>query len=359
VEIESKSRKGRLMKIAKASPDLRVVNFFKTNFDIDLQEGEIDLSKIDWKASENNGARPRYALDNDLVSVYRQGMEQGDSFPMCVFLKTKDENGEARYEIHSGRHRVDAYLKLKVKSIRAYWYTTSDKFISDIVPRQLNVFEGRGLTRDELVAHALYIMKVYKYSQKDVAKMFKVPASYIGDGVRANEVKGLLAALGIDCIGVKDSPILQIYKYKQYAQVLKLLGLLITKYKVKGEELDSLLKTIDNNDQSKWEKLLTNKVNEKSRIRTVVKLPGRQNRRTTFLRFLGTFGNMIAEAIDLNSLQITEVEEIRVIQERLYAVEKDCRRLRSVRGTSNQRITHVSPTNNNGHSRGRKMAPTK
>jgi hypothetical protein len=162
--------------------------------------GNVAFSKLDLKESQVNGARLGDPLVQSLISDYRQGMLNGDTFPRIVV-----HPGKAGWIILSGNQRTAAVEKLvkegelpKDPQIECYKLDECDKLLREIIARSANVVHGGRAEYDERLAHAVYCCRALGMSPADAAKTFCVGKDGIIKNMRAEKERDSLMRSGVD-----------------------------------------------------------------------------------------------------------------------------------------------------------------
>ena len=158
--------------------------------------GTISLNEVDWSESANNCARLTDPLNAEKIEDYATCMNRGDVFP-CIVVERHKKKG--RYVILGGNQRSAA-----LKSIDAS--ATIDCYIVDpltsdereLVIRSLNSRHGWGSTKEERIAHAVFLVRKYGMDVDAVSRAMVVSVSTIHHHIRAEDERARLAKNGID-----------------------------------------------------------------------------------------------------------------------------------------------------------------
>lgn len=156
----------------------------------------ISLGSIDWSESANNCARLTDPLNSEKIEDYASGMNRGDVFPRIVVERHKKKN---KYVILGGNQRTAALKTIDASaSIECYVVDplTSDE--RELVIRSLNSRHGWGSTKEERVAHAVFLVRKYGMHVETVARAMVVSSTTIHSHIRAEDERARLAKAGID-----------------------------------------------------------------------------------------------------------------------------------------------------------------
>jgi hypothetical protein len=162
--------------------------------------GTVQFSKLDLKESQVNGARLGDPLVQSLISDYRLGMLNGDTFPRIVV-----HPGKAGWIILSGNQRTAAIEKLikegelpKDPQIECYKLDECDKLLREIIARSANAVHGGRAEYEERLGHAVHCCRTLGMSPSDAAKTFCVGKDGIIKNMRAEKERDSLMRSGVD-----------------------------------------------------------------------------------------------------------------------------------------------------------------
>lgn len=155
----------------------------------------LPIGDIDKKASIGNQARLHEPLDKDLANVYRDAMKpppEGDGYefpPLVVWRPTSKH----KWVLIDGNHRLDAKTQLAMKTTDAYIVHIYDKRVADRLTRTFNnLVNGRRLTYEECMEHAVAWQREYKDPIEQVAKDWGVKFASLANRLRAEHGKDIL-----------------------------------------------------------------------------------------------------------------------------------------------------------------------
>lgn len=163
--------------------------------------GMVAFSKLDLKESRVNGARLGDPIRKDLVSDYRQGMLNGDTFPRCIV----HPNGKAGWVVLSGVQRTASVEELikegqlpKDPQLEVYKLDECDKLLREIIARSSNAVHGGRSDYQERLAHAVYCCRALGMAPQDAAKTFCINVASINQHIRAEKERDSLMRSGVD-----------------------------------------------------------------------------------------------------------------------------------------------------------------
>lgn len=156
---------------------------------------EIKLEDINLQRGLRNQARILSPLDDDLVERYRERAMAGDEFPPVVLWKP---GPRVMYVPVDGNNRLAAYGKVhKKKSTDAYVLSTEDEKVVDFLTWTFNnEVNGKRLSAEEDLEHAITLVRKHGYTSEDVSKACRVKMWLLRQKIRALEVKETLQAHG-------------------------------------------------------------------------------------------------------------------------------------------------------------------
>lgn len=153
----------------------------------------LELSSVDRTKSLANQARLEQALDPDLVAHYREAYKQGDQFPPLVVHRP----GRGKFILLDGNQRYsscqpfpgwkgvlfhDAYL---IKS-------DEEEVLNRIAWSFNNLVNGRRLSYEESLSHAVTFVRKYNWTRQQAATEFGVPHRAVEKIVALEEMKDRL-----------------------------------------------------------------------------------------------------------------------------------------------------------------------
>lgn len=136
----------------------------------------LELAAIDRTRSLTNQARLEQAVDTDLVAQYRKRYGAGDQFPPLVVYRTN----RGRYVLLDGNHRFTACLPITdwkgIKFHDAYLVDSKDEIVLNRIAWGFNNHvNGRRLTYEESLQHAVTFVRKYAWTCQAAATEFSVP----------------------------------------------------------------------------------------------------------------------------------------------------------------------------------------
>ncbi len=152
-------------------------------------EKDIPLSMIDWETSLKNQARLGQALIQEHVDELAIAILDGYQLPDTVGYYNKD----GKVVVISGNHRVAACKQineLKLGNVEKLdWYIVETfAWKIEVLTRVANALEGPGLTKEEKLQHAKYLVTALNYTEVEAAKALGISKSTVGIALQAAEV---------------------------------------------------------------------------------------------------------------------------------------------------------------------------
>lgn len=152
----------------------------------------ITMDFIDRAKGIANQARLLEPLDGPLVDQYAVAIDNGAIFPPVVLWRP----GKGRFIPVDGNQRIAAYAKCnkKPKAIDAYLLLTQDKQQVDRLTWTFNnLVNGKRLSPEESLHHAVSFVRLYAYSAEQAAKEWGLRKWTLNDAIKAEEIKDALA----------------------------------------------------------------------------------------------------------------------------------------------------------------------
>lgn len=161
----------------------------------------ISLDNIDIAKSLRNQARIDEAIVPELVESYSAHMKAGYEFPAIVLWRP----GKGKYIIIDGNQRVQAKLKCNHKHTDAYIVLSTDKKVIDRITWTINNrVNGRRLTQEECMLHALSYVEQYGMTATEASKEWGVNFTTLSNKIRAEETKKELLAGNVKIHNLND-----------------------------------------------------------------------------------------------------------------------------------------------------------
>jgi len=200
-------------------------------------EPDIPLTKVDREASLKNQARFK-AISQDHVLELAIAAEQYE-LPALVGYYSRDR----RIIIISGNHRMEAYNLLGKTNTDFYIVDTAYSWVIDRLTRVANTLEGPGLTKDEKLSHAMYLVRTSDMPVETAAKTMGLPPTRVREALAADEVKERLAKLGF-AGKLYPSTLSELYRIKQDTALMGAANL-VHEAQLTSEETAELARRVD------------------------------------------------------------------------------------------------------------------
>ena len=200
-------------------------------------EPDIPLTKVDREASLKNQARFK-AISQDHVLELAIAAEQYE-LPALVGYYSRDR----RIIIISGNHRMEAYNLLGKTNTDFYIVDTAYSWVIDRLTRVANTLEGPGLTKDEKLSHAMYLVRTSDMPVETAAKTMGLPPTRVREALAADEVKERLAKLGFTG-KLYPSTLSELYRIKQDTALMGAANL-VHEAQLTSEETAELARRVD------------------------------------------------------------------------------------------------------------------
>lgn len=150
---------------------------------------QVPLDNIDASKGLRNQARLECPLDEGLVDRYAACMRDGDQFPPLVLWRP----GRGAWIPVDGNQRLAAAAKAKRKTFDAYLLETKDQMVADRISWVFNnLVNGKRLSLEESLQHAVSFVRKYGMDCKQAAKEWGVPDWKVRNEVRLLELKDAL-----------------------------------------------------------------------------------------------------------------------------------------------------------------------
>jgi hypothetical protein len=148
---------------------------------------KVRLDDIDIAKSLRNQARLIVALDPELVEGYALADKRDDQFPPLVLWRPTPRS---KYILIDGNQRCGAYLQNRREHANAYLVRSGDPlFIKRLTYRFNNLVNGRRLSKEETMEHAIEFVRSVGWNVKYAAQEFEVSQGTLQSRIRAAEIK--------------------------------------------------------------------------------------------------------------------------------------------------------------------------
>jgi hypothetical protein len=150
---------------------------------------KVPLESIDASKSLRNQARLVDTLDPELVNAYAQSDKEGFEFPPLVAWRP----GKGKWNLIDGNHRLAAKQKNNRKTVDIYAVNSTDpKVIDRITWTFNNLVNGRRLSSQEALEHAISFVRKYGITYAEAAKEWGVNVTTLNARIRVEEAKEVL-----------------------------------------------------------------------------------------------------------------------------------------------------------------------
>ncbi len=158
---------------------------------------KITITDIDEKKGIHNQARLEVPLDEEyaqtLVPLYK---EKPCVVPALVLTRT---SARARYVPVDGNHRLKGAKGAGLITIDAYVFETTDQLIVDRVTWCFNnLVNGKRLTKEECIQHALTMVRKYGVNAKEAAEQWDIVYATFRSLLSIEKIKDILNENKID-----------------------------------------------------------------------------------------------------------------------------------------------------------------
>ncbi len=149
---------------------------------------KILIEQIDLVKSQNNQARLEEPIVNELVEQYTLlEQQEGYEFPAIVLWQP---GPKSKYIIIDGNNRTHAKIKANKTLTDAYLVISQDRKVIDRITWTFNnKVNGKRLTREECMIHAISYVRQYKITIAQAAKEWGVPAGSLQIKIKILDAK--------------------------------------------------------------------------------------------------------------------------------------------------------------------------
>lgn len=154
----------------------------------------IDLDDIDLGKGIRNQARLSNPVEEELVEQYADAYLDKMEFPPIVLWRP----GKGRWIPVDGNNRLAACARAKKKWHDAYVIDCQDQQVIDRITWTFNnMVNGKRLSREECIEHAVSFVQKYGMTHETAAKEWGVSIASVRRTVRNNRLKEVLQANGV------------------------------------------------------------------------------------------------------------------------------------------------------------------
>jgi hypothetical protein len=149
----------------------------------------VDIADIDTARGLRNQARLVNPIEEELVEQYAAAYRDKMEFPPVVLWRP----GKGRFTPIDGNNRLAACAKAKKKWHDAYVVECADRQVVDRLTWTFNnLVNGKRLSREECVEHAVSFVLKYGYPSKQAATEWGVPEWVVTRNVRTSQLRDTL-----------------------------------------------------------------------------------------------------------------------------------------------------------------------
>jgi hypothetical protein len=288
---------------------------------IHYDEVQVTLDKIDLAEGVRRQVRLVGRLDDNLVEQYAMAWAGGARFPMPILGKMPRGAAKPYYTV-SGNHRLgalDTILPVEDKPqtvVAAYAVNLSGPAL-EILPRVVNCWVGRGLSTEERVINAQYLVEKLSMTTADAARLFGLKTDQINTQKRADDTKKKLAALGVAAGLFTKTLLLELAK-EDNVNAMKAAAVLIQQNKSKGDEALQIVRDVRAQkteakklgEVGRWEKTFADRSRPR-RDKDRVSVPFAQPIKRELLRSMTSLAKVLMKGDSLDQLQLFDPADIR------------------------------------------------
>lgn len=152
----------------------------------------LDLKAVDSKLSLKNQARLLEPEDKELQEQYADLYKEGSQGPPIVVYE-RNSGGKRTFIIIDGNQRTAAARKAGLDTLDAYVVDSKDDMVlDDLTWSWNNLVNGKRLTREESIEHAVTMVEKYSISMKEAARRYGVPWRAVQTRITANKARSVL-----------------------------------------------------------------------------------------------------------------------------------------------------------------------
>lgn len=154
----------------------------------------LDLNAIDVQAGLRNQARLEEPIDEELIEQYTIMSKSGSEAPAIVVYKRRNRNSWVPID---GNQRVATARRLHKSTIDAYVVNTEDQMVIDRLTWVFNnLVNGKRLSRDESIEHAVTMVQKYGMDIKQAAKEWGIPQRAVSKRIITGKLRDILRSRG-------------------------------------------------------------------------------------------------------------------------------------------------------------------
>lgn len=168
----------------------------------------VDFREIDLKRSDENPARNNRKLDEARATQYGCDMIDGVKFPAIVLLNIDLAEVSAstvlKWLVATGMHRIRGAMEAGIDYFDAYVVSEADVYRREVLVRQLNSIEGRGMTIGEQLDHVLWLKKMFPdKSLQELSKSWSIKQATLTNAWNEDKARARARAFHVDFERIK------------------------------------------------------------------------------------------------------------------------------------------------------------
>lgn len=280
----------------------------------------MSVSELDLQESIKNSGRIGEALNKKVVSEYACSMIDGDQFPAVVVGK----NGHAKHLVIAGNHRVHGAIEAERKHVLAYVLDTADPAVWSTLARTDNARNGDKPSTQDRCRAAKYLIDRYGLTHSEAARLNKIDDSTMSLFMRAEAVRkevvkaNLPASKLLDGQAAALSPL-----FNANLRVGVEAARIVLRQKMTGSNTTELVRHARKGEDEA--EMIERLRSFAERLRLQSQSPQRMlktPRRTALLSALTRLRAAVADAANLEALQITEEADVSSVRNDLRWLAK-------------------------------------
>lgn len=213
------------------------------SLDISYEIVSLPMSQVNWDALAKNCGRVTRPKNESDVEDYRQMMEAGDEFPMCIYGGWDDGFVPA-----SGAHRSWSAKGLEEDEIKCYLADISTEGEYEVIALLTNRNNGTKMERQEALEKAVELgCRPGAPPLKEIANLLSVNVNTLRARVKTWKMRETINdQLGIESLDdISDNVVNVLAKYQHEVPILTAFCALANTQKLTGDECREYSKRVD------------------------------------------------------------------------------------------------------------------
>jgi len=261
---------------------------------------KVQVKYIDFEESKKNNARLKTPFMKHLAEQYAE-VQKTDAMPRIAVRAKQD--GNHRFSVLSGVHRLAAAIENKQKEIEVYLVDCEDPLHYDFIIRCSNSWHGEKQDQLESVVQAMYMIDNHGISENLAATLVCLRVDYLRKQIRHERKRIELEGEGVRTDYLGFNHLVQLFRLDFSKQLQKEAAHFVNRTKINATELKPIVQAmIDARSEEGGSGVLKQKEKDMRLLKEPRKRGARAPKATLLKRYLSQLNGQATSIKSLRSI---------------------------------------------------------